>query len=340
MIKLVNTPSRDESKVSDESQYSQNKSPVRAPRWCCCSLIVLLGPRKYAPKPRIKYHKHDCYSDFLSQQTCPFRNKTTDQPVFFLLLLATLQQSAVEMPPANAAAICQVLTDIANFSSPLSTRSDQQTYLKKLTSTHKFTYYSATYGHTTHDAASLRKVLANTMRYHPNPGFGAAGGNAAVDMLFQHGCEMLEATYLEEVRLAAEKEVVERRALYDDVDDGETSVEEEGEDMLGLDVRVGESSEHDEDFVPSRRRLRGREFLNIRKRTASVSSSEGGTISTAAEGSWQDSRSGKIKRKQARQVVEAAATTSPFGESRRETIRTKRPKAWRRPDVGEWSATR
>lgn len=228
------------------------------------------------------------------------------------------------MPPANAAAISRVLTDIASFPTPILNRSDQQTYLKTLTSTHKFLYHSATYGHTAHDAASLRKVLANTMRHHPNPEFGIAGGNAAVDMLFEFGCEMLEAGYVEEVMRAGTEEVVEMR----EEEEEEDSEEEEG---MG-EIVVGEGSENDEDFVPVKRRLRKREPLQNRKRKISCSSTE--ACSGLGEEDWRDREPKKIKRKSGGQ---SNGSKPPLSESLRVM---KDLKQGQRSDVGEFEAMR
>lgn len=161
------------------------------------------------------------------------------------------------MPPANAAAIFHILTHIDAHPSSLLTRASQTAFLKDLTRTYKFSYHSSTYGHTTHDEKSLRKVLGNTMRNHPNPEFGVASGNAAVDMLFEIGSEMLDRGYVEEVRRAGEGVVVERRGR-------EGSDEEESDEETGVD------DEDDEDFVVSGRKLRATKAVVSGKRRLSA----------------------------------------------------------------------
>lgn len=147
-------------------------------------------------------------------------------------------------PPANAAAIAMVLAKIDTDPGTIATTSQQDSFLKSLTSKYKFRYYSSTYGHTCHDEKSLRSVLTAAVRNHGQAGEDIRPGKTAVDELFERGSKMLEDDYMSAIKDAAEGVKVE---VDPDSDEGE---EESDIDQKLVDF-VEAQSESDDEYLPT-----------------------------------------------------------------------------------------
>ncbi|CAK4008610.1 Hypothetical predicted protein [Lecanosticta acicola] len=96
-----------------------------------------------------------------------------------------------------------LLRHIDTHPSTLTTRQAQTAYLTTLTRQHNFPYYSPTYGHTSHDAKSLRAALVAIMRNCKAPGVEVTPGKKPIDELFAKGRGVLMEGFVRGVEEAA-----------------------------------------------------------------------------------------------------------------------------------------
>ncbi|KAK4610714.1 hypothetical protein CLAFUW4_14043 [Fulvia fulva] len=163
-------------------------------------------------------------------------------------------------PPANAAAVAKVLADIDADPGKIASRSQQDSFLKNMTSKYKFRYYSSTYGHTCHDEKSLRSVLVAIMRHHGKDGEDIRPGKSAVDELFERGSGMLDDDYLKAMTEAAE-------GIELEVDSDSDDSEEESEIDQELIDFIEAQTDSDDEYTPN---LAGRTRSANKKRRLSA----------------------------------------------------------------------
>ncbi|EME44562.1 hypothetical protein DOTSEDRAFT_24583 [Dothistroma septosporum NZE10] len=148
------------------------------------------------------------------------------------------------LPLSNAAAVATVLSKIHADPGTIATRSRQMSFLKQVTSKHKFRYYSSIYGHTCHDEESLRSVLVAVMRRYGKAGEDIRLGKAPVDELLERGSEMLDDDYVKAVKKATEDVELEL------VGEGDGSAENSEIDQEMIDF-IEAQTDSDDDYHPT-----------------------------------------------------------------------------------------
>lgn len=201
-------------------------------------------------------------------------------------------------PTSNALALSLILAHIA--SSPpgsLSSRNQQTAYLNSLTSKHRFAYFSSTYGHTVHDAKSLRAALVAILRNYGQRGSGMEGkGKVDVQEFFEKGREVLERGFVAAVEEAAAADL-EMEGTEGGGSEGEEEVDIDGTGEV-VDEReerriraiLEDSHSSDEEYEPGRERRRRKKGRGrkVRRRGRVVRSVSIATSAECEDGERED----------------------------------------------------